>query len=31
MGNGRGAKALRFAAMLLAVLWLLVYIGPNVR
>lgn len=31
MGDGRRAKTLRFVAVILAVLWLLVYIGPNAR
>jgi len=31
MGDGRRAKALRFAVVFLAVLWLLVYIAPNAR
>ncbi len=30
MGNGGGARALRFAVVFLAVLGLLVYISPNV-
>lgn len=29
MGNGRWAKALRCVVVFLAVLWLLVYIGPK--
>lgn len=29
MGHGRWAKALRFLLVFLAVLWLLVYIGPE--
>lgn len=29
MGDGRWAKALRFAVVFLAVLWLLAYIAPN--
>ena len=30
MGDGRWAKALRFVVVFLAVVWLLVYIGPKV-
>ena len=30
MGNGGGARALRFTVVFLAVLGLLVYISPNV-
>ncbi|MSA85359.1 hypothetical protein GKD75_21545 [Odoribacter splanchnicus] len=29
MGDGRWARALRCVVVFLAVLWLLVYIGPN--
>lgn len=29
MGNGRWMKILRFVVVLLAVVWLLVYIGPK--